>query len=197
MNKRLVPILLTTVTIILIATSIWVYKYILPNTSKDDIGNTILKPLNKGLKVPDESSKEDKNNNGIADPIDICNNLNLQLDNKIKYVDAYYSGGYPPDDLGVCTDVIWRAFNSIDVNFKDLIDNDIAQNLNDYPRVNGQIDTNIDFRRVPNLKVYFEKYATIETTEIKPGDADNLKQWQPGDIILYLKPYEHVGIVSS
>lgn len=197
MKRKLVTLISLTSTIVLTVTSITLYKYMHQNNTTDKNLDILSKPLSIGLKVPDESSKEDINNNGIPDPIDISNNIKTQLENEIKYVDAYYNGGYPPDDVGVCTDVIWRAFNSININFKDLIDNDIELNLNDYPRVYGSIDRNIDFRRVPNLKVYFEKYATIETTQIKPGDAENLKQWQPGDIILYLKPYEHVGIVSD
>lgn len=197
MKRKFVSLISLTSIIVLTVTSITLYKYMHQNNTTDKNHDILSNPLSIGLKVPDESSKEDRNNNGISDPIDISNNIKTQLENKIRYVDAYYNGGYPPDDVGVCTDVIWRAFNSININFKDLIDNDIELNLNDYPRVYGSIDRNIDFRRVPNLKVYFEKYATIETTQIKPGDAENLKQWQPGDIILYLKPYEHVGIVSD
>lgn len=168
------------------------------SNDKNTADNSNIQPTeDKNIKIPNEYSKEDKNNNGIPDPIDISNNVKVQLDKKIKYIDSYYQGGYPPDDEGVCTDVIWRAFNSIDINLKELIDKDISTNIHDYPRITGSPDPNIDFRRVPNQKSFFDKYAETLTSEIIPGDVENLKQWQPGDIILYLKPYEHVGIVTD
>lgn len=36
------------------------------------------------------------------------------------------------------------------------IDADIAENTGLYPRAQGTPDPNIDFRRVPNLRVFFE-----------------------------------------
>lgn len=193
MGKKKVAIKLIILLLVLIGVYIGFEKYVKRNIEK--IEEIDLTSIIDKVEVPKEYSKVDKNNNGIADPIDISNSVKKQLDDKIKYVDEYYSGGYPPDDKGVCTDVIWRAFKSIDINLKDLVDNDIATNLNEYNRVQGKLDSNIDFRRVPNLKTYFDKNCSIETSDINLGDINNLKEWQPGDIILFLSPYEHVGIV--
>ncbi|WP_446899788.1 DUF1287 domain-containing protein [Clostridium sp. LBM24168] len=60
----------------------------------------------------------------------------------------------------------------------------------------GKSDPNIDFRRVPNLYVYLKKYASSITTELKPNNIDNLKQWQPGDILTF-DHSEHIAIVSD
>lgn len=149
------------------------------------------------VQVPSLYSTVDKNNNGVADPIDICNNAKDQLKKNIKYKDAYYVGGYPPEDEGVCTDVIWRSFKALNIDLKTLMDNDIAKNIKDYSRVNGKPDPNIDFRRVVNQKVFFHKFLSSEVNFLDPNDIDNLSQWQPGDILLFLKPYEHVGIISD
>ena len=181
--------------LVLIGAYVGFNKY--ANRNIEKIEDIDLSSIMEKVEVPEEYSKTDKNNNGIADPIDMSNDVKEQLEDKIKYVDEYYSGGYPPDDKGVCTDVIWRALKAIDVNLKDLVDNDIATNLNEYDRVQGNLDENIDFRRVPNLKTYFDKNCSIETSEIKLDDINNLKEWQPGDIILFLSPYEHVGIVTD
>ena len=59
-----------------------------------------------------------------------------------------------------------------------------------YPRVNGQPDSNIDFRRVPNLKVYFDRNAICLTTDIS-----QIEQWQPGDIVTF--GTNHIGIISD
>ncbi|WP_315118556.1 DUF1287 domain-containing protein [uncultured Clostridium sp.] len=151
----------------------------------------------KRVIVPEEYSKVDRNNNGIPDSLDIVKGAREEVKNKTKYVDAYYNGGYPPDSEGVCTDVIWRAFKSIDLNLKELIDEDIKKNTKIYWRVQGTPEPNIDFRRVPNQDVFFKNNAESLINEIIPGDVENLKQWQPGDIIIMYKPYEHVVIVSD
>ena len=63
-------------------------------------------------------------------------------------------------------------------------------NTKDYYRVDGSPDPNIDFRRVPNLLVFFRKNALSLTTDITKVD-----QWQPGDIITFSD--SHIGIVSD
>lgn len=54
-------------------------------------------------------SNTDFDNDGIDDYTDILQGARIEAENKPNYRSAYYSGGYPPDDEGVCTDVIWRA----------------------------------------------------------------------------------------
>ena len=163
----------------------------------DKIENIIDKlPTNK-VNVPDESSKVDKNENGIADPIDIVNAARKEAEQKTIYKDAYYIGGYPSEGEGVCTDVIWRGFKGINVSIKDLIDTDIKENMADYKAVNGKPDSNIDFRRVLNQDVFFKKKSTLLTTELKVDNINNLKEWQPGDIVVFIEGYEHIAIISD
>jgi uncharacterized protein len=151
----------------------------------------------KAVKVPEEYSKVDKNNNGTIDCLDIIYAARKEAENKTVYKDSYYRGGYPPDTEGVCTDVIWRGFKGMDVDLKALVDKDIKENVTAYPRVNDKPDPNIDFRRVRNLDIFFKRNALDLTTDLKPFDAENLKQWQPGDIVVIMKPYEHIAVVSD
>ena len=174
------------------------FKYIKSNSELNSKIEEITDklPINK-VEVPDESSKVDKNENGIADPIDIVNSARKEAEQKTTYKDAYYIGGYPPDGEGVCTDVIWRGFKGINVSIKDLIDKDIKENIAKYRGVNGKPDPNIDFRRVLNQDVFFKRNSVQLTTEFKEGDINNLKEWQPGDIIVFIEGYEHIGIISD
>ena len=55
-------------------------------------------------------SSVDYNGNGRDDYTDFVLGARRDAKNKPKYDDSYYEGGYPPDDIGVCADVIWRAF---------------------------------------------------------------------------------------
>lgn len=137
-------------------------------------------------------SPNDANGNGVDDYTDILLGARVDAKNKPKYKSAYYAGGYPPDDEGVCTDLVWRAFKHAGYNLKDMVDRDIAENVSLYPRVEGRPDKNIDFRRVKNLKVFFDRHAVSCSPD--PFDID---QWQPGDIVIFGKGYTHIGIISD
>lgn len=164
----------------------------------EHLGFEIDLPFVKVVTVPDEYSTVDRNENGIADSIDIVNAARIEVEQQTTYKSAYYGGGYPPDDEGVCTDVVWRGLRGADISFKDLIDQDIAEHTELYPRVGGKPDSNIDFRRVPNQYVFFNRFAEILTTELIPRNIDNLREWQPGDIVVFLEDgFHHTGIVSD
>jgi len=135
-------------------------------------------------------SKVDFNKNGVDDYTDILLGARKDAENMPKYDGSYFAGGYPPDNRGVCTDVIWRAFKNAGYSLKDMLDKDIKENTGLYPRITGKPDTNIDFRRVPNLKIYFERHAISLTL-----DTAKIDQWQPGDIVTYGS--NHIAIVSD
>ena len=135
-------------------------------------------------------SSVDYNKNGIDDYTDIMLGARKDAENKPKYDGSYQDGGYPPDNIGVCTDVVWRAFKNAGYCLKDMVDSDIKNNISLYPHTSGIRDSNIDFRRVPNLKVFFERYAISLTL-----DPAKIDQWQPGDIVTYGE--SHIAIVSD
>ena len=134
-------------------------------------------------------SEVDANQNGIDDYQDILLGARMDADNHPTYDGRYWSAGYPPDDIGVCTDVIWRAFKNAGYNVRAMVDNDILISNEedyhiDYP------DSNIDFRRVGNLQVFFSKYAQSLTLDIY-----DISEWQPGDIVVFNG--KHIGIISD
>jgi len=138
----------------------------------------------------------DMDSDGICDMDDIVQGARMEVLNQTKYQSTYYEGGYPPEWEGVCTDVIWRALKNAGYNLKLNMDRDILQNTADYTNGVKIPDPNIDFRRVKNQIVFFEKYATSLTREVRPYDKKNLYQWQPGDIVV-LNKTEHVAVVSD
>lgn len=145
------------------------------------------------FKITELESDIDFNSNGIDDYHDIVSGARLDAQNKPKYHSAYYAGGYPPDNEGVCTDVFWRALKYAGYNIKDMIDEDIANHVELYPRVNGIPDPNIDFRRVPNLKVFLERHCEVLTL-----DLTQIEKWQPGDIVIFGENGgTHIGIISD
>lgn len=132
-------------------------------------------------------SNTDYDNDGIDDYTDILNGAKDFIAMSPKYKSAYYAGGYPNDGYYVCTDLIWYALKEAGYDFKELIDADIRENQSDYDI--DIIDSNIDFRRVKNIRVFLNKYAEKLTT-----DAKDYTKWQGGDIVVY---EDHIGIVSN
>ena len=100
-----------------------------------------------------EVSSYDFNGNGLSDAMDLVLGARADAENHPTYDGRYWQGGYPPDDIGVCTDVVWRAFRAAGYSLRDMVDADIAARPSAYPNIT-QRDSNIDFRRVKNLRVF-------------------------------------------
>jgi len=132
----------------------------------------------------------DFNSNGVDDYTDILIGARRDAENRPRYDASWFSGGYPPEDAGVCTDLVWRAFKHAGYDLKAMVDKDIAANIALYPRVEGRPDPHIDFRRTANLLVFFQRHAQSLTT-----DTAQPEQWQPGDIVTF--GTWHSAIVSD
>jgi uncharacterized protein YijF (DUF1287 family) len=150
--------------------------------------------LKPGIEVEKTVVNSDRDNDGISDLDDIVEGARKEIQNRSEYKSAYYAGGYPPSNEGVCTDVIWRALKNAGYDFKSSIDKDIELNLKDYADSVKNPDPNIDFRRVKNQHVFLKKYAINLTIDVNPFDKSNLVQWQGGDIVILP---EHIAIISD
>ena len=133
-------------------------------------------------------SDMDFDNDNIDDYTDFVLGARKDAENNPTYVSKYYEDAYPPDDEGVCTDVIWRAFKNAGYSLKDMVNNDIISNQEEYGI--EAIDSNIDFRRVNNLIIYFNHFAERLTL-----DPKKIEEWQPGDIVVFSD--NHIGIISD
>lgn len=135
-------------------------------------------------------SSVDYNNNGLDDYSDFLLGAKKDAENHPKYDGSYVDGGYPDDSVGVCTDVIWRAFREAGYDLMEMVDNDVTKRRDDYIYIDIQ-DKYIDFRRVGNLRIFFEEYAIILT-----NDINQIDQFQPGDIVIF-SGNNHIGMVSD
>lgn len=144
----------------------------------------------KDFHIKTVKSMVDFNGNGIDDYADILLGARKDAQNHPKYDGKYIDGGYPPENIGVCTDVVWRAFKNAGYSLKDMVDSDIAARPKAYPLIDKP-DTNIDFRRVRNLRIFFDEYAVSLTT-----DVNKIEEWQPGDIVIF-NNNKHIGVVSD
>ena len=139
--------------------------------------------FDKSTKAEIIKSDIDYDKDGIDDYTDILEGAKKFIDTKPKYKSKYYDLGYPSDEYRVCTDIIWYSLKNAGYDFKSLIDEDIKENKDVYDEDVG--DTNIDFRRVRNIRVYLER-----NTMILPNDDE----FNPGDIVVY---NNHIAIISD
>lgn len=119
----------------------------------------------------------------------------------VRYDGAYVAIAYPngdvPNDTGVCTDLIIRAYRAIGIDLQQQVHEDMRQNFSAYPsqRIWGlnRPDQNIDHRRVPNLQTFFTRFGT--SLPISKHGADYL----PGDIVIWrlANGLAHIGMIAD
>ncbi len=101
--------------------------------------------------------------------------------------------GDVPQDSGVCSDVIIRAFRAGGVDLQKDLHEDMLRAFKDYPNEWGlrAPDRNIDHRRVPNLMTYFRRRGRALPVSM------HRKDYAAGDVIAWRLPNgrPHIGIV--
>ena len=130
----------------------------------------------------------------------ILKSANEQIKITTSYTQKYYSISYPngdvPKSTGACTDVVIRSYRAAGIDLQKKVHEDMKANFSKYPKKWGlrRPDTNIDHRRVPNIRRYFErKGKSLSVTN------DGAK-YKPGDIVswdLNGKGLTHIGLVSN
>lgn len=142
---------------------------------------------NEDFGIETYKSLMDKDGDGIDDQTDFLQSVRNYIATKPKYKSKYYRTGYPDDGFGVCTDVIAFGLRGAGYDLMELVDADIRANKKMYQL--DVVDKNIDFRRVNNLRIFFERNAKSLTT-----DLTDIKEWQGGDIVVFKT---HIGVVSD
>ena len=109
-----------------------------------------------------------------------------------SYRQIDYPNGDVPEGVGVCTDVIIRAYRKLNIDLQKEVHEDIIKNIDKYGRVK-KADKNIDHRRVPNLVVFFKRFGKVLPITNKPSD------YKPGDVICWKLggSIDHIGLVVN
>ncbi len=114
-----------------------------------------------------------------------------------RYVKIPYPNGDVPKHIGVCTDVIIRSYRTLGIDLQRLVHEDMQRHFSKYPskRLWGlkTTDSNIDHRRVPNLRVFFKRHGKSLPV------SQNGKDYHPGDLVTWMLPgnLPHIGIVTD
>ena len=155
---------------------------------------------NKGVIAIETWGKQDRDQDGIPDQLDLLLGAKKIALLQSPYVETYRVISYPegdmPRDEGVCTDVIVRALRNAGFDLQQLIHEDWKRSPGSYPGI-AKADKNIDHRRVRNLLVYLLRHFTRLPSDpsVRPDT------FLPGDIVLFNtlgdQAPDHVGVVSD
>jgi uncharacterized protein YijF (DUF1287 family) len=106
-----------------------------------------------------------------------------------------YPGGDVPPGVGVCSDVVIRAYRAVGIHLQQRVHDDMARAFAAYPGLWGlsRPDPNIDHRRVPNLGAYLARRGAARPISDRP------EAYQTGDLVVWKlagnRP--HIGIVTA
>jgi len=110
-----------------------------------------------------------------------------------RYIVIPYPGGDVPDDIGVCTDVVIRAYRGVGIDLQRDVHESMLTHPGAYPNRWGQAkpDPSIDHRRVPNLQALFALHG--EALPVTQRGED----YAPGDLVTWVvsERLPHIGIV--
>jgi|TARA_B110000977_G_scaffold200367_1_gene290611 uncharacterized protein YijF (DUF1287 family) len=117
----------------------------------------------------------------------------------VTYDPSYFSIDYPngdvPSHIGVCTDVVIRAYRKKGIDLQKEVHEDMKANFNVYPKIWGlnKTDRNIDHRRVPNLMTFFKRKRAEELI------SNQAEDYLPGDVVCWNLggAITHIGVVVT
>lgn len=120
---------------------------------------------------------------------------------QVRYDGSYVKIGYPwgdvPKAIGVCTDVVIRAYRKLGIDLQQEVHNDISKDFYAYPNLTKwgltRPDPNIDHRRVYNLQAFFKRHKA------ELPQSRNPKDYKPGDLVTWMvgPSFPHIGIVVN
>lgn len=124
-----------------------------------------------------------------------------RLNSRVRYDGSYLKIGYPwgdvPANIGVCTDVVIRSYRKLGIDLQSQVHQDMKTAFNTYPNPKkwglSKPDTNIDHRRVYNLRKFFTRKGAALPITRNPSD------YRPGDLVTWMvgPALPHIGVVVN
>ncbi len=208
--KHLLIIIL--VLIMILAITVTVTQFTFKKNYSPPTRLTSLLPRYRVIDMDNTGIVTDYDVDGIDDQKDILEGAKKQLEKPAVNIFSegveehnYYDGGDPPQEYALCTDIIYRSFKNAGYDLIQLVNEDITNNFDQYPL--RQLwrqrypDSNIDYRRIQNLEIFFERQARTLLSYFDYKVISNLSQWLPGDVVFFDMDEDgftdNVGIISD
>ena len=106
-----------------------------------------------------------------------------------------FPNGDVPANVGVCSDVVIRAYRALGIDLQARVNDDMTRAFAAYPRLWGLSapDPSIDHRRVPNLATFLRRQGAARPVSQDPT------AYRAGDLVTWMlagnRP--HIGVVSA
>jgi uncharacterized protein YijF (DUF1287 family) len=116
---------------------------------------------------------------------------------RVTYDGSYrrlpYPNGDVPDDIGVCADLVVRAYRKLGIDLQKDVHEEMTAHFAAFPRRWGLLapDRSIDHRRVLNLQTLFSRKGIALRVSRDPED------YVAGDLVTWMvfEKLPHIGIV--
>lgn len=105
-----------------------------------------------------------------------------------------YPGGDVPSDVGVCTDLVIRAYRGVGIDLQRLVHEDMRLAFSAYPTQGlPRPDPNIDHRRVPNLQAFLKRRGAGVPL------SNHATSYRAGELVTWMLPgnLPHIGLVTA
>jgi uncharacterized protein YijF (DUF1287 family) len=122
-----------------------------------------------------------------------------RTNHRVRYDGSYRSISYPngdvPRDIGVCTDLIIRAYRELGIDLQKDVHEEMKRHFEAFPTNWGlrRPDPNIDHRRVLNLETFFTRKGIVLPV------SDKAEDYSAGDLVTWVVAgnLPHIGIVAE
>ena len=157
----------------------------------------ILPDFRPPLNVETVLSGIDANMNGIDDSLDIVTGARAQVRAETAYKSAYYQGGYPPEAEGVCTDLVWRALGVQGTTSRHLWTGTSPRQSRTIQGSKARLTPTSTSEGAQPLRILLEDFHIPSLPRLSPGTPVTPREWQPGDMVIFGRGCDHIGIVSD
>ena len=181
------------------------YK-ILESIFEQSLGTQLKQGLQRGTSRKNSKVWRDQDHDHIPDSLDIHLGLMKSMINHARYDASYHGVSYPMGDVirevGVCTDVVVRAYRNAGINLQEQLIKDMYKAPKSYALKPGkQPSKGYEHRRVRHLYPYFKRHFRALSTHFDQN-SKSTQAWLPGDLLFMnmwpnSKQPAHVGLVSG
>ena len=179
---------------------------LLENILEEKLSKLLAKAIKKGRAKHHTTRWRDHDHDKIPDSLDIHVGMVKSMRNHARYDGSVHGAKYAyqdvPREIGVCTDVVVRAYRNAGINLHDLVFKDMHQAPKSYGvKLGEKIHKGYAHRRVRRLYPYFKRHFQKLSSSFDRG-AKGKQAWLPGDLLFMNfnpngKKPEHVGLIAG
>ena len=178
---------------------------LLESVFEEELAIKLRQSLKQGMTTRSSKVWRDHDHDHIPDSLDIHLGLMKSVVNHARYDESYHGVSYPKGDVdrkvGVCTDVVVRAYRNAGINLQERLIKDMYKSPKSYALDGNKPSKGYEHRRVRRLYPYFKRHFQRLSTHFDQ-EAKGKQAWLPGDLVFMdinpnSKRPTHVGLIAG